>query len=144
MNAQRRVEADEPHHTRLTWDDALIFEWADVELEDLPDLEEVLPIDLISRIHARGEEMEGAYGELYLEDPPAVASELAARLESEYRGFRREIRGLGFELDREADRWPFDVPLSNRFCGTAPGTPELTPAGSPAEAAPRPAGGPSR
>ena len=123
MNALRRVEGDEPRRIRLMWDYVLIFEWADVEPDDLPDLEEGLPIDLISRIHAWGEEMEGAYGELYLEDPPPVASELAARLESEYRGFRREIRGLGFELDREADRWPFDVQLSNRFHGTAPGTP---------------------
>lgn len=123
MNALRQVEGDEPHRIRLMWDYALIFEWADVEPGDLPDLEEVLPIDLISRIHAWGEEMEGAYGELYLEDPPPVASELAARLESEYCGFRREIRGLGFELDREADRWPFDVQLSNRVRGTTPGTP---------------------
>ena len=123
MDALRRVEADEPRRIRLMWDYALIFEWADVEPDDLPDLEEVLPIDLISRIHAWGEEMEGAYGELYLEDPPPVASELAARLEAEYRGFRHEIRGLGFELDREADRWPFDVRLSNHSRGTMPGTP---------------------
>lgn len=53
--------------------------------------------------------MEGAYGEYFSEKPPPVAPELAKQLEAEYRGFRQEIRGLGFELIRERPGWPFGV-----------------------------------
>lgn len=110
MNALRRAEGEAPRRLRFMWDYSVLLDWsADTEGDDLPDIEELLPADLVARIHAWGEEMEGAYGELYLEDPPPVAPELAKRLEAEYRGLRQEIRGLGFELVRERPGWPFGV-----------------------------------
>lgn len=92
------------------WDYVVLLDWsADVEGDDLPAVEELLPADLVARIRTWGEEMEGAYGEYYLDDPPPVAPELAKRLKAEYRGFRQEMRGLGFELLRESPGWPFGV-----------------------------------
>jgi hypothetical protein len=92
------------------WDYLVLLDWsADTEGDDLPAIEELLPADLVERIEAWGEKMEGAYGDLHLENPPPVAPTLAKRLEAEYCGFRREIRELGFDLESEESRWPFDV-----------------------------------
>ena len=110
MNSPRRPGGDEPHRLRFMWDYAVLLGWsADTEGDDLPDVEELLPADLVARIHAWGDEMEGAYGEYYLEDPPPVSPELAKRLKAEYRGLRQDLRGLGFELVRERPGWPFGV-----------------------------------
>jgi len=118
MNALRRAGGDEPRRLRFMWDYVLILEWAEEEPDDLPEVEELLPADLVARIRTWGEEMNGTYGELFLDVPPPVEPELATRLEAENRGFRQEIRGLGFEFDREADRWPFDFVLPTRPRGT--------------------------
>lgn len=109
MSALRGAGGGEPRRLRFEWDYVLILEWADDEPDDLPDVEEVLPADLVARIRRWGEEMDGAYGELFLDDPPPVAPELATRLEAESGGFCQEIRELGFEFDRERPGWPFGV-----------------------------------
>ena len=124
MNALRRVGRDEPRRLRFMWDYLVLLDWSvDTEGFDLPDVEGLLPAALVARIHAWGEEMEGAYGQQFLEDPPPVAPELATKLEAEYCGIRQEIRGLGFELEAEESHWPFDVLPPSRQRGTAPGTP---------------------
>lgn len=110
MNALRRAEGEAARRLRFTGDYSVLRDWsADTEGDDLPGVEELLPADLVARIHAWGDEMEGAYGQYVLEKPPPVAPELAEQLEAEYRGLRQEIRGLGFELVREGPGWPFGV-----------------------------------
>jgi hypothetical protein len=113
MSRRRRI--------RFMWDYSILLDWSVDEDEDLPGLDEVLPADLLARIGTWGEEMEGAYGEYYLDDPPPVAPELAKRLRSEYRGLRQEIRELGFELVRERPGWPFGVRERPRWCPGARG-----------------------
>lgn len=99
-----------PRRIRFMWDYVVLLDWsAETEGDDLPYVEDLLPADLAARIRTWGEEMEGAYGEAYLEDPPPVAPELATRLKAEYRGFRQELRALGFALVRESPGWPFGV-----------------------------------